>query len=53
MEKLQVIPAHAGVIPHGECRARHGRRYSRTRGGDPKIDLSFRQEESLFPHTRG
>ena len=48
-----MVPAHAGVILKDNLIKDDLISGSRTRGGDPKFDLTRYDMAMWFPHTRG
>ena len=51
--KLEVFPAHAGVIPDSRAPTCKSIRISRTCGGDPKFLQEQAEKDGYFPHMRG
>ena len=49
----RVFPAHAGVILVSCSVCKLSTSFSRTRGGDPQVELRWNQSNWFFPHTRG
>ena len=48
-----VFPALAGVIPSSKLKCLVFKRFSRTRGGDPKVFVEEHKMYRFFPHMRG
>ena len=51
--KLQLFPAHAGVIPDGKIRCEKVEPFPRARGGDPGIIGILNAAIGFSPRTRG
>ena len=51
--KMDVLPAHAGVIPEMVQFLTLMYGSSRTRGGDPQYSNEWKIIPKFFPHTRG
>ena len=50
---LEVLPAHAGVIPEIIYMLEFWARITRTCGGDPKMHNRFDDTPTYYPHMRG
>ena len=54
LDNLKLLfPAHAGVIPLKDMKAKAGEPFPRTRGGDPRMAASMTWPKAFSPHTRG